>query len=222
MSKRGALADLKKLYRTASASVATGSAKPVASHASPPQSTPKPTSLSDEDKALFKQQMRGVRQLQTDARLEKHYHPSQKHKNLFQAKRAQAEGVEAVRIPLKKTAQSTRTADYYLAHPDYAKSLLKKARAGEIPVSATLDLHHYTVEKAWEALNRFISSAYQHHIPCVCIIHGKGIGSPNNEAILKPHVQSWLQNFDYVKLYCTAPVNIGGDGALIVLLKTEP
>jgi DNA-nicking Smr family endonuclease len=49
-------------------------------------------------------------------------------------------------------------------------------------------------------------------------VHGKGLGSPGREPVLKGKVQRWLAQRREVIAFTQAPVAHGGAGALIVLL----
>jgi len=51
-------------------------------------------------------------------------------------------------------------------------------------------------------------------------VHGKGLGSPNREPVLKNKVRRWLAQRDDVLAYCEAPRHAGGGGAVLVLLKS--
>ncbi len=54
---------------------------------------------------------------------------------------------------------------------------------------------------------------------CVRIIHGKGLGSFNQEPVLKKMVHKWLAQKDEVVAFCQAKAADGGSGAVVVLLK---
>ena len=53
------------------------------------------------------------------------------------------------------------------------------------------------------------------------MVHGKGLGSPGREPVLKGLVKSWLMQRAEVLAYCQARAAEGGAGALIVLLKGQ-
>ncbi len=57
---------------------------------------------------------------------------------------------------------------------------------------------------------------------CVKIVHGRGINSPSDRAILKEHLQRWLATrrmSHHVVAYASAPYADGGVGAIYVLLR---
>jgi DNA-nicking Smr family endonuclease len=53
---------------------------------------------------------------------------------------------------------------------------------------------------------------------CVRIVHGKGLGSPDREPVLKRRMRDWLSRRDEVLAFCQAPAAQGGAGAVLVLL----
>lgn len=53
----------------------------------------------------------------------------------------------------------------------------------------------------------------------VQVIHGKGLGSPGREPVLKGLVLGWLMHRPEVLAFCQARPHEGGAGALMVLLK---
>ncbi|MCZ7655450.1 MAG: Smr/MutS family protein [Rhodocyclaceae bacterium] len=50
-------------------------------------------------------------------------------------------------------------------------------------------------------------------------MHGKGLGSPGREPVLKGLVKHWLMHRTDVLAYCQARAAEGGSGALVLLLK---
>jgi DNA-nicking Smr family endonuclease len=54
---------------------------------------------------------------------------------------------------------------------------------------------------------------------CVRVVHGKGLGSPGREPVLKAKVQRWLAQCTEVIAFAQAAAPQGGAGALLVLLE---
>jgi DNA-nicking Smr family endonuclease len=52
-------------------------------------------------------------------------------------------------------------------------------------------------------------------------VHGKGLGSPGREPILKKLVLGWLAQKREVLAYCQARAAEGGAGAVVVLLTAR-
>ena len=88
-------------------------------------------------------------------------------------------------------------------------------------VQDTLDLHGYQVDAARRLLQEFLHQALLQKLRCVLLIHGKGVNSPGGEAVLREAARNWLIQHPQVLAYCPAPVNLGGSGAVLVLLKSH-
>jgi DNA-nicking Smr family endonuclease len=76
-------------------------------------------------------------------------------------------------------------------------------------------------DEAREALGAFIREAHKHGMRCVRVVHGKGLGSPGKEPVLKGKVKSWLIQKQEVLAFVQAKPAEGGAGALVVLLKPQ-
>lgn len=101
------------------------------------------------------------------------------------------------------------------------KNTLRALKRGQVPFTATLDLHGYTLADAEVALPRFIAKAITAGDSCVLIIHGKGLRSSQSGGVLKPFTQDWLAQQKAVKAFCPAQPKHGGSGALYVLVQTR-
>lgn len=98
------------------------------------------------------------------------------------------------------------------------RRVLKDLRRGRWVVQAELDLHGYNRDEAQERVADFLARCLFHGLRCLRIIHGKGLGSPGREPVLKNRVRHWLQRRREVLAFCQAPGPNGGSGALLVLL----
>ena len=98
--------------------------------------------------------------------------------------------------------------------------VVRKMRKGHWPVQDELDLHGLRRDDARDGIGEFLRHATRHHYRCVRVIHGKGLGSKGQAPVLKSMVCSWLVQKDEVIAFCAARPSDGGDGALIVLLKS--
>lgn len=96
---------------------------------------------------------------------------------------------------------------------------VRKFRAGKIRVEAILDLHQKNKEQASESLIKFIKNSCENELRCVCIIHGKSIRAGSSHPILKNLINHWLHDLAPVLGFCSCPQNMGGTGAVLVLLK---
>jgi DNA-nicking Smr family endonuclease len=97
--------------------------------------------------------------------------------------------------------------------------VVRRLRRGEWTVRSQIDLHGLRVDEARAALIEFLSDAVRSEWRCLRIIHGKGLGSPSREPVLKGKVKKWLAQRTEVLAFCQARPNDGGSGALIVLLQ---
>jgi hypothetical protein len=86
-------------------------------------------------------------------------------------------------------------------------------------VQAHLDLHGLNRWQAALAVVEFLREARRRHVRCLRIVHGKGLGSPNREPVLKSKLRHWLTLREEVLAYCQAPNHEGGSGAILVLLR---
>lgn len=99
--------------------------------------------------------------------------------------------------------------------------VLRKLRRGAWVVQGQIDLHGHTREQAREALGRFLQEAGKRGWRCVRVVHGKGLGSPGREPVLKAKVRGWLVQRQEVLAFTLAPACDGGAGAVIVLLDSS-
>ncbi|MEC5396663.1 Smr/MutS family protein [Uliginosibacterium sp. H1] len=102
------------------------------------------------------------------------------------------------------------------------RQTLRDLRRGRWVIQDAVDLHGCNRDEARELLAAFMGHCRKQNTRCVRIIHGKGLGSPGKEPVLKGLVAGWLMNYDDVLAYCQARVHDGGAGALIVLLRHHP
>ncbi len=117
-----------------------------------------------------------------------------------------------------------------LDHPEYIEGwigvagrlFLPNLRNGLYSIQGQIDLHGLTQQEARERVEQFIVEMSRFRSCCVKIIHGRGINSPNDRAVLKEHLQHWLSTrrmSRHVVAYASAPLKDGGVGAVYVLLR---
>jgi DNA-nicking Smr family endonuclease len=102
--------------------------------------------------------------------------------------------------------------------PGIGDDVVRRLRRGVWAVQGQVDLHGLTRELARVALGQFFDHAARQGWRCVRIVHGKGLGSPGRQPVLKAKVQSWLMQHRRVLAFTQARGPDGGAGALIVLL----
>jgi DNA-nicking Smr family endonuclease len=117
-----------------------------------------------------------------------------------------------------------------LDHPEYIEGwigiagqrLLPQLRNGLYSIQGQLDLHGLDRTEARAAVESFVLGMCRFRSCCVKIIHGRGINSPTDPAVLKESLQRWLSTrrmARHVVAYASAPVRDGGVGAVYVLLR---
>ena len=102
--------------------------------------------------------------------------------------------------------------------PGIGTDITRKLRKGEWSLQGQLDLHGLRTDEAREALGQFVRDAKRMGWRCVRVVHGKGLGSPGKEPVLKSKVQRWLVQKNEVLAFVQAKPSDGGGGALVVLL----
>jgi DNA-nicking Smr family endonuclease len=102
--------------------------------------------------------------------------------------------------------------------PGIGTEVTARLRKGEWSIQAQVDLHGLRSDEAREALGGFIRNAHKQGLRCVRVVHGKGLGSPGKQPVLKTKAQRWLIQKNEVIAFVQAKPAEGGAGALVVLL----
>lgn len=97
--------------------------------------------------------------------------------------------------------------------------VVTRLRRGHWAIQGELDLHGLRREEARDELAGFMKEAARRGWRCLRVVHGKGLGSPGREPVLKGKVQRWLGQHAGVLAFTQASAPQGGAGALIVLLR---
>lgn len=105
------------------------------------------------------------------------------------------------------------------SRPGLGIDVVRKLREGRWAIQCQLDLHGLRTDEAREALGGFIRDCHHRGIRCVRVVHGKGLGSPGREPVLKRRVLRWLVQKSEVMAFVQARPAEGGAGALVVLLN---
>lgn len=88
-----------------------------------------------------------------------------------------------------------------------------------------LDLHHARVADVGAAVASFVADSADHGLTRVLFIHGKGLHSPSGAGVLGDALVDVLTGSrvaHVVRAFRTAPIGLGGSGALIVELTRGP
>lgn len=166
--------------------------------------------LSDSDSQLFREHLGDVKQLRQD---KIHVEPrtSKEKKHHSYAKKQQGKN-------------SFFFSDEFVPHFPEGKAISfvkegedsfepKKLRRGEYYPELILDLHGLNQEQAKKEIAGLIDECIKKHFECACVIHG--IGSH----ILKTKTPHWLVQHPNVIAFHQAPLEWGGQGALLLLIR---
>lgn len=102
--------------------------------------------------------------------------------------------------------------------PGIGPDVVTKLRRGHWALQGNIDLHGYTRDEARVMLSDSIRECHRRGMRCVRVVHGKGLGSPGRQPVLKAKVQRWLAQSAEVIAFAQASGPQGGAGALVVLL----
>ncbi|MEJ2680307.1 MAG: Smr/MutS family protein [Gammaproteobacteria bacterium] len=142
----------------------------------------------------------------------------------IQARRQAATSVLKLQCPL--TLASVESCDPYailkFKRDGVQEDVYKKLRLGAYPCCGVLDLHHHTLSRASERVFEFVQYHYAAGHRKVHIIHGHGVNSKAEPALLKRYCAHWLKTMPSVLAYHSASPCDGGTGALYVLLRKNP
>lgn len=175
-------------------------------------------SLPEEDAALFREAVRGATPLDSPSRkrLETGSPPPIPVQSLLDGHAALAESLNGT-VPPDPLAETGEEPDFLRG--GLGREVLRKLRRGHWVVQDAVDLHGLNREQARSQLAQFLGACLKRGLRCVRVIHGKGLGSPGREPVLKGKVRQWLAQRDEVLAFCQAPAAQGGSGALLVLLR---
>ena len=178
--------------------------------------------MSDEDKALFRDQMRSVKPLNEKTKrvgrpITVSVEKSQKRDT---PPTVDKKTISKKEYYLSDFISETVLSDTILSHcdPGFPTKRFRALKNGQIPWEARLDLHGLKTEAAREALSHFIQTEANKNKRCLLIIHGKG-GHQGAPPVIKNLVNRWLPQFDEVLAFHSAQAKDGGHGAVYVLLK---
>ncbi|KLV09250.1 hypothetical protein ABT56_03385 [Photobacterium aquae] len=100
----------------------------------------------------------------------------------------------------------------HYARTGVSKYEVKKLRRGVYVPDMYLDMHGMTQQEAKRELAAMIAACLKEGVACCCVMHGIG------KHILKQKAPLWLAQHPDVMAFHQAPLEFGGDGALLVLL----
>lgn len=170
----------------------------------------KKTTLTNEDKALFRDMMRDVTPL----------NQPRKPTTLPKSKPIECQAPLAIDYQLSDYYAEPIQSESLLTYHRYGliQSQINTLRSHGVTYEAKLDLHGLQSSDAKERLSEFIYQHIQQNHRVVLIIHGKG-GRFGEHPILKNLVNHWLRQIPDVLAFHSAQPKHGGTGAVYVLLR---
>ena len=177
----------------------TKQTRPVSAHSSNTLPSETPAQLSEDDRKLFQRAMRHVEQMKDPGRVLLKPIPVAP-RSLLEERRMRAAGIERL-VSDEFTPAASEEDDSYYLKVGHGTDVLRGLKRGKWPVGASRDLHGSTLDDARERLDRFLASCMQHEVKCVRIVHGKGHGSADGNAVLKTTVRRWLTQLPEVIAY---------------------
>lgn len=169
--------------------------------------------LSDDDRTLFRDAMRGVKPLSHPAKANlRPPAPIRKRPRRIEEDPITFPFSDYEKLPAVGSDDLLEFSRSGIQH-----KMLRKLRLGQYNVDAILDLHGKTAEEAREALSEFLITCQKRALRHVLIIHGKGRGG--NKPVLKNKLNHWLREIEQVLAFCSATREAGRGGALYVLLR---
>lgn len=173
--------------------------------------------MDDEDRALFRHAMRGVRPLEREARAAT---PARRPRPRARFARAERQAVLQESLGLASPlAPVEESGDALLfRRPEVSLPVFRRLRAGQYRVDGEIDLHGLTARMVEPALSDFLAEAVRCHARVVRVIHGKGRRSGNRGPVLKLVASHYLSRVGRVLAFASAREVDGGSGAILVLL----
>ena len=98
------------------------------------------------------------------------------------------------------------------AREGVSKYEVKKLRRGIYVPDIYLDMHGMTQQEAKRELAAMIAACIKENVSCACVMHGIG------KHILKQKAPLWLAQHPDILAFHQAPLEFGGNGALLVLI----
>ncbi len=174
--------------------------------------------MDDEERALFRQAMRGVRRLRQESRpaAPRPRHPPRARFTRMEHAQVLHESIAGTPSPLDPVVES---GDALLFRREcISEPVFRKLRTAQFRVDGEIDLHGLTAAGVEPALRGFLSEALQTQARVVRVVHGKGRRSGHRGPILKLVASRYLQRVGAVLAFASAREVDGGSGAILVLL----
>ncbi|WP_087020371.1 endonuclease SmrB [Thaumasiovibrio subtropicus] len=171
---------------------------------------------ADDENAIFRDAMKGVKKIANDTITHDKRKPSdtsrsRKRQSLSIRERENHEFYFSDEFEPLLNEQGPMN---YARH-DVSKYEVKKLRRGVYVPDMFLDMHGMTQQEAKRELAAMLSACVKESVSCCCVMHGLG------KHILKQKAPLWLAQHPAVMAFHQAPLEFGGDGALLVLIEIQ-
>jgi len=175
------------------------------------------TEEEEDDSALFRASMKGVRRIKDDGRVSLSEAKPKPHR--FRPETEENPIIDRLsdfaRLP---PVDAETQLNFVRSGGGIQEKYLKRLRRGQLRIDSSLDMHGMNSDEAKQQLLAYLTWANAERLRVVHLVHGKGYGSAKHP-VLKNKLNLWLQQCDEVLAYCSAQPKHGGSGALYVLLK---
>lgn len=168
-------------------------------------------SLTDEEKALFLQSVGKIKTIVQDKVVLKKSTPNKKLTNTKDTKKQSAEFNFSDEFEPLLNQQGPLK----FVREDVSSFEVKNLRRGQYQPDLILDLHGLTQQQAKQELSSLLYACQKEHAQCLCIVHGIG------NKVLKRKVPHWLVQHPDVMAFHQAPLEWGGNGAVLVLMELK-
>lgn len=173
--------------------------------------------MDEDDRALFRHAMRGVRRQNPPSRAVLARRPPRPRARFTRAERhAVLQESMSAHSPLAPVEESGDA--LLFRRPAVSPATFRRLRAGEFRVEGEIDLHGLTAAKVEPALHDFLAEALRLGARVVRVVHGKGLRSGNRGPVVKLVASHYLCRVDAVLAFASAREVDGGSGAMLVLL----
>ncbi|GHA47901.1 endonuclease SmrB [Photobacterium aphoticum] len=164
----------------------------------------------DEDFSLFQDAVKGVKKISNDTIIAPRRQGPKQDKAKLSAKEADN---HEFYFSDEFEPHLNETGPTQYARTGVSKYEVKKLRRGVYVPDMYLDMHGMTQQEAKRELAAMIAACIKESVACCCVMHGIG------KHILKQKAPLWLAQHPDVMAFHQAPLEFGGDGALLVLIE---
>ena len=176
----------------------------------------RPSDISEEDTALFREAVGPVRRIESAAPAVQKPRPRPR-AHMREADEAAVAG-ELLHGQHDPALIEVGEELSYLRE-GHSPKLLRRLKRGQFSIQGEIDLHHMNAETARACILDLLEEAHAEGWRCVRIVHGKGLRSRPGGPVLKGLTDRVLRRRSDVLAFASARPAQGGTGAVVVLLR---